>query len=432
MKFLYAFLMLVALFVTFGAYSIMMDRFSANLSQNLERDAVKFEPFYSTPWSNIRLPAFNPQALVDPAHRGGEVVPLRPGEAEEGTTASSSPELTPEEVADGARFIQEAYKQLEIQLKKPRPTFIVPDKVNFARSQAPCRSYRTTAGALGGMTYYFATRKNTALALRGLAGLGGFFVGLFPDGTLDHNLIGYMTAHETLAIFGLILLRTAEHLHPPKSAVLKLMENHAILAGQFPSPVHVIKVEKQSNLSLIDVLTTQGYVQKNPCFDLGGLMGALKEEMSSEWDPYLPLFDKPWPEVRNTLNELRERDLASFQEIDKNLFLRLSPRQRAARRLLHLNMSQFSKCLRREQAILNAGFTAFALESFRTEKGTYPASLKDLSAWLGKPVGKDEYTNAEFTYSPNPLRLSSPGMDIKYGTRDDIVFIPSAEYFKPK
>jgi len=76
------------------------------------------------------------------------------------------------------------------------------------------------------------------------------------------------------------------------------------------------------------------------------------------------------------------------------------------------------------RAMLRGGALAVALHAFHQEKGSWPADLGEVAAWLGVPsLPQDPFAAAAWTYNASGLSLLSPGPDLQTGSPDDLQFL---------
>ena len=74
--------------------------------------------------------------------------------------------------------------------------------------------------------------------------------------------------------------------------------------------------------------------------------------------------------------------------------------------------------------MLRGGALAVALHAFHQEKGSWPADLGEVAAWLGVPsLPQDPFAAAAWTYNASGPSLLSPGPDLQTGSPDDLQFL---------
>lgn len=156
-------------------------------------------------------------------------------------------------------------------------------------------------------------------------------------------------------------------------------------------------------------------------------------------DPWIPAMDLPWPEGSRKLSEAA---VENEKYIKENIELSgpvsyfrplIDPYEAIAGIMLSIVLpsmrNPFWVVWNSYQKIEGAQ-TVLAMEAFRREKDRLPATMAELSAWWGEPIGRDIFSGKPLAYDSKRPALSSAGKDQLPDTSDDIRFLPLEDLVK--
>ena len=168
-----------------------------------------------------------------------------------------------------------------------------------------------------------------------------------------------------------------------------------------------------------------------------------KKELKTYLDPlYNPLIvalANPYEKAQRAFNPFNAKYKQIFSNLDsesnlaifKNL---LFPDQFSRLALLGIftdNLPFYVLLDVKARQLIEGAKAALIIHAFKKENGKWPASLKELETWFGKPLPQDLIRSQPLQFTAgNPPEVFSIGRDGKSKTVDDLYFVPFGQKAK--
>ncbi|MBU1105366.1 MAG: hypothetical protein KKB51_01760 [Candidatus Riflebacteria bacterium] len=149
----------------------------------------------------------------------------------------------------------------------------------------------------------------------------------------------------------------------------------------------------------------------------------LSAELDQIYDPLIFAFSKPYFIAQRAYNPWQRRQNEMFSDtsifyVDKNM--------------RHTILEEFTQVLPfytlidiKTRQLMAGAEAAIAINVYKAENGSWPASLSEVETWLGQPMPMDIIRNIPLKFKPdNPPYVACNGRDGKPNTADDLVFMP--------
>ncbi len=151
------------------------------------------------------------------------------------------------------------------------------------------------------------------------------------------------------------------------------------------------------------------------------------------YDPLVKALEQPYPQAQKSFNHFNEKSAEIFGSISPEssfgpLKIALAPDDFFKLALLEGFSDRLPLYILvdlKTRQLSQGAQAALSLHVCKAETGSWPASLKELEAWLGQPLPVDLVREIPMRYvaGEQPL-LASIGRDGRAATPDDLVFVP--------
>ncbi len=157
-----------------------------------------------------------------------------------------------------------------------------------------------------------------------------------------------------------------------------------------------------------------------------------KKFIDPYFDPVINVIGKPLAEAEPVFEKAqndieRLSDAVTKPGLDYVRFF-FKPEELIMSVMLTISVPNFKKALEQDymaQQGIRASILMLSLMAYRAQHQSLPASLDELEKWIKFKMPVDIFTGSSFIYKPEgPDVLSSPGIDTRPGTADDMIFYP--------
>ncbi|OGK12378.1 MAG: hypothetical protein A2W80_09555 [Candidatus Riflebacteria bacterium GWC2_50_8] len=341
------------------------------------------------------------------------------------------------------KYIDQAYANFLVQLKKDVKIPEEPEKIDFVHS-IPSGKCSKEMIVLTLLALYHLNGGNQQAGIRAMLACAGMAPAL-TDGDFSKFDAGVsIRSQNCFANASKILLLCSENLSPSLKTLKKLAAVFARLRAQIPPLSFEIKLLR--NFFQNFYATYEHQASKIEGSEYSYALPILKEvskrmeiKANELCTPAIGYCDKPWSagtfsrlqEIDAELDKLVIKSKSRMEKQDSVTEASLDWYELLADEFVVIGFHNVPNLYRRHvrvNQIIDGCLVAFAVKSYEKETGGLPENLDALQNWAGNDISvKDGFTGKNLVYSQSPMRLFSCGPDMKPDTSDDIIFCPSEE-----